>query len=113
FPTVRHSLSPRGTSGERGRFCGFDVVWRPLSLTLSPLLRPGEREPRSPYPGRNDVDGARTGDSSPSPWGEGWGEGNRSARLPMAYPLEPSSKQVRVSSRSSPTISRIRSGDVD
>src|SRR5207244_363034 len=41
-------LSPRGTSGERvgggARFCGCDVVWRPLSLTLPPLLRRGERE---------------------------------------------------------------------
>src|SRR5207249_4401819 len=72
-------LTPRGSP------CLASI---PFPLTSNPL--PKEREPRSPYPGRNDVDGARTGDSSPSPWGEGWGEGDRSARLPMACSLEPS-----------------------
>ena len=37
--------SPReGRAGRGARFYGFDVVWRPLSLTLSPLIRRGERE---------------------------------------------------------------------
>src|SRR2546426_6132146 len=68
----------------RGPLSGVD----PVPPHPNPL--PKEREPRSPYPGRNGVDVARTGDSSPSPWGEGWGEGDRSARLPTAYPQEPS-----------------------
>jgi len=43
------SLSLRGTSGERagerGSFHGIGAAnWNPLSLTLSPLLRRGERE---------------------------------------------------------------------
>jgi len=47
--TPPRSLSPRGTSGERagerGAFHRFGAAtWNPLSLTLSPLLRRGERE---------------------------------------------------------------------
>ena len=42
------SLSLRGTSGERGTFHRIGAVnWNPLSLTLSPLLRRGERESTS------------------------------------------------------------------
>src|SRR2546429_9961114 len=46
---AHRSLSLRGTSGERagerGTFHRIDAAnWNPLSLTLSPLLRRGERE---------------------------------------------------------------------
>src|SRR5216117_3406944 len=42
------SLSLRGTSGERGTFHRIGATnWNPLSLSLSPLLRRGERESTS------------------------------------------------------------------
>ena len=51
---------------------------------------PKERENyRQSLPHRRRFD-LGAGSAAPSPWGEGWGEGGRSARIPMAYSLEPS-----------------------
>src|SRR3989454_12149343 len=60
-----------------------------IPFPLTPTL-PKERENyRQSLPHRRRFD-LGTESAAPSPWGEGWGEGDRSARLPMAYPLEPS-----------------------
>ena len=42
-PSPREARAGRGL-GRGVRFCARDVDWMPLSLSLSPLLRRGERE---------------------------------------------------------------------
>src|SRR5206468_11217597 len=71
---------------------GVDRI--PLTLTLSP--RRGSDAARADL--ERGTDSARTAEASPSPWGEGWGEGDCSARFLGAYAME-MSKRRRFSPR--------------